>query len=98
MKILQLISSGGQYGAENVVLELATSLQRLGCEPIVGVFENQHCPNTEILQSARERGLEGVRIRCAGRFDPKAIAEVRTFVRQRGIEIVHTHGYKANFY
>ena len=38
MKILQLISSGGFYGAESVLLNLSLELQRTGHTCIVGVF------------------------------------------------------------
>src|SRR5207253_8279527 len=67
MKILQLISSAGHYGAENMLLNLAKSLERLGCTCVLGVFENLHRPSTEIAEHAQQLGLQTVAIRCQGR-------------------------------
>src|SRR2546422_1106644 len=50
MKILQLISSAGHYGAENMLLNLAKSLERLGCTCVLGVFERSE-EHTSELQS-----------------------------------------------
>jgi glycosyltransferase involved in cell wall biosynthesis len=98
MRILQLISSGGQYGAENVLLELATSLKKIQCESLVSVFENEHRPNTEIAKAAGKRGLSVEHVRCCGRFDRKAVEKVRFLIRRCGIDLVHSHGYKSNLY
>jgi len=98
MRILQLISSAGQYGAENVVVELAVALGGLGCRSTVGVFENQHKPNIEVLKAAERRGLETVRIPCAGRLDRNAIRKIREFIDEHSIDLVHSHGYKSNLY
>ena len=47
MKILQLISSGGFYGAESVLVNLSTELERIGHHCVVGVFENSANRNTD---------------------------------------------------
>lgn len=98
MNILHLISSGGRYGAENVVLNLTESLQGLGCKTVLGVFDNTHRPNTEIANLARERGVTVEIIPCNGRMDWKAIRAIRECVKAHRIDIVHTHGYKADFF
>jgi glycosyltransferase involved in cell wall biosynthesis len=98
MRILQLISSSGQYGAENVLLELVTSLKKIQCESLVGVFENEHRPNTEIANAASKRGLSVERVHCGGRFDRKAVEEIQLLIRRCGIDLVHSHGYKSNLY
>ncbi len=56
MNVLQLISSGGMYGAEMMLVNLAVSLEQLGCRNVVAVFENQHRPHLEIADCARTRG------------------------------------------
>ena len=98
MNILHLISSGGRYGAENVVLDLAESLQGLGCKPILGLFHNRHRPNTEIADLARERGVTVEIIPCDGRLDWKAVRAIRRCVETHQVDLIHTHGYKANFF
>ena len=54
MKILQLISSGGVYGAEVMMVTLAKSLERLGCKNLVGLI----LQNTQVGDTVIKRHLE----------------------------------------
>ncbi len=98
MNILQLISSGGRYGAENVALDLTKTLAEHGCNVTLGVFLNKHKMNTEIADLARQRGITAQMIPCDGRFDRKTIHAIRECVRLRKIDLIHTHAYKADVY
>jgi glycosyltransferase involved in cell wall biosynthesis len=98
MKVLQLISSSGQYGAENMLLDLATSAAKYGCTSIVAVFQNSHRLNTEILESAQKRGLTAIGIPCWGQIDRRAVRRILDYIREHGIELIHSHGYKSNLY
>src|SRR5260370_40064095 len=97
MNILHLISSGGRYGAENVVVDLTESLQGLGCKPVLGLFHNRHRPNTEIAALARERGVTVEIIPCDGRLDWQDGRGIRRCVQTPRIQLIHTHRDKANF-
>jgi glycosyltransferase involved in cell wall biosynthesis len=98
LRVLHLISSGGFYGAENVVIHLALALKRLDCEVVIGVFQNRHRPNTEIAETARQHGLEVAVFECQGRLDFSTVRAIRNFICERDLDILHTHGYKANIY
>ncbi len=98
MKILQLISSAGFFGAENVVLELSRELGALNIENIIGVFENSQNPHIEIAENARKYGLKTEIFKCRGKADIKTIFSIKKFIKDNGIDIIHTHGYKSNFY
>ena len=98
MKILQLISSRGYYGTENMLSQLGVSLGRLGCQSVAGVFENLHIPNFEVAENVRRHGTPVETIRCRGRLDWRAVYKIRQYITRENIEIVHTHGYKANLY
>jgi len=98
MRILQIISSGGRYGAEQVVLNLARHLERTGHEGQIAVFENRHAPNVEIARAAAALGLEAQLLPCRGRFDWDAVARLRGLVKSYGPDVVHMHGYKADIY
>jgi len=98
MKVLHLISSGGMYGAESMLLNLASSQRRLGCEAIIGVFENLHRPHLEVAEEARRRGLPVVVVSCAGRFDRRPLKTIGSVIRECGVTLVHGHGYKSNLY
>ena len=96
MKLLQLISSEGFYGAENVVAALARDLEQRGHTVHVGVFENAHVAPTQVAAEFESRGLQVVRIPCRRRLDVAAVRTIREIVRRQGIDIVHSHGYKAD--
>ncbi|MCU1240399.1 MAG: hypothetical protein JWO71_1125 [Candidatus Acidoferrum typicum] len=96
--VLQLISSGGLYGAENMALELTRALLHLGCPASLGVFLNVHRPNLQVADAARSQGLEVELFECQGRIDRQTIRRVRDCLLRGRIDILHTHGYKANTY
>lgn len=98
MKILQLISSEGFYGAENVVAALTRDLQQRGHSVILGVFENTHVSPNSVAAQFESRGLQVTRILCRRRFDPAGIKKIREIVRTQNIELVHSHGYKSDIY
>jgi glycosyltransferase involved in cell wall biosynthesis len=96
--VLHLISSVGFFGAENVMLELATKLAHTPFKPIIGVFNNVHNPHLGAAQEAKERDLEVRVFPCKGKFDIKAIYTLKKFLSQHNVKIIHSHGYKSNFY
>jgi glycosyltransferase involved in cell wall biosynthesis len=98
MRILQLISSGGFYGAESVLLNLANELKRSEHECVLGVFENTQNPNTEVARRAQESGLRTALIPCRGQVDRQAVQAIRSLVQDEKVDLVHTHGYKADMY
>lgn len=98
LKILQMISSGGFYGAENVLLELSDELKKAGHSVTIGVLRNSQNPNIELIGKAAERSINTAVFECNGKFDLKAISTIGSYVREGSVDIVHSHGYKANIY
>ncbi|HLK08256.1 MAG TPA: glycosyltransferase family 4 protein [Candidatus Angelobacter sp.] len=98
VKVLQLISSGGYYGAENMLLNLCASQQKAGCENSLMLFYNVHAPNVEFYERARRRGLSVRMVHCQGRADWRAVRQIEECIQEDGIELLHTHGYKADLY
>ncbi len=98
MKVLQLISSGGYYGAENMLLNLCASQQKAGCQNSLMIFYNVHAPNIEFYERARRRGLSVRMVHCQGRADWRAVRQIEECIQEDGIEVLHTHGYKADLY
>src|SRR3954464_15853822 len=96
MRVLQLISSAGYYGAESMLVTLAAELARTGCVATVGALRVGEEP--EILLRAREQGLNAVEFTCNGRLDPSLGKRLGDFLRREQIDVLHTHGYKANLY
>jgi glycosyltransferase involved in cell wall biosynthesis len=98
VRVLQLISSGGYYGAESMLLNLCLARQKAGCEDNLALFDNRHQPNTELYEQARRARLKVHQVRCRGRVDWLAVREIRSLIQSERINLLHTHGYKANLY
>ncbi|HEY4675817.1 MAG TPA: glycosyltransferase family 4 protein [Candidatus Angelobacter sp.] len=98
VKVLQLISSGGYYGAENMLLNLCASQQKAGCQNSLVLFYNVHAPNVEFYERARRRGLSVRMVHCQGRADLSAVRQIEEYIEEDGIDLLHTHGYKADLY
>jgi glycosyltransferase involved in cell wall biosynthesis len=98
MKILFLISSEGFYGVENMLVTLARQLADEGCSCVVGVFSNSHYTHVEIAEKAKDVGLCVEIISCTGRWDKSAARSIRALIQKHDIDILHTHGYKADLY
>jgi glycosyltransferase involved in cell wall biosynthesis len=98
VKVLQLISSGGYYGAENMLLNLCASQEKAGCSNSLLLFYNVHVPNVEFYERARRRGISVRMVHCNGRADWRAVRQIKDYIREDAIDLVHTHGYKADLY
>jgi len=97
-KVLQLRSSVGFFGAENVIMEVAKAIVSSPYEPIIGVLENSHNPHTELAAVAKKNGVANKVFTCDGRFSMQTASAVRQYMMENEIDIVHAHGYKADFY
>jgi glycosyltransferase involved in cell wall biosynthesis len=96
--ILQLISSSGLYGAERVLLELASYWRDLGWGSHVGVFRAPSQPLPEVGVEARRRGIPTLEIVARGQLDVAALRQLAAFVAEHGIDLVHSHGYKPDVF
>jgi glycosyltransferase involved in cell wall biosynthesis len=98
MKILHVISSGGMYGAEAVILNLARIMNEGPHRSSLGVFSNSSNSNVQLHEIAVKEGIESHLIPCRGQIDRTAITSIRELVSRTGIDVVHAHGYKADVY
>lgn len=96
--ILQLISSEGYYGAESMLLALARTLPGLGCRSLVGVFRDARSHAGELEKRAAQSGLQVEAVACSGRWDWKTVGRIRELVEAHGVDVLHSHGYKADVY
>jgi len=51
-----------------------------------------------MVREADTNGIETRVFHCDDRFSLRVMMDLRRLIHQRGIEIVHSHGYKSNFY
>ncbi len=95
IKTLHLISSGGFFGAEQVILTLAACNKNSG--QIIGAINNQYNSHLEIIDESKKKELNTIIFEAQGRFNFSTVREVLNFVKKNQIKIIHTHNYKANF-
>lgn len=78
-------------------LALAQALRK-DCQAVVAVIENRGNPHRELVEACAARGIETAVIPCRGQLDRAAVGELRRVLDERRIDLLHTHGYKANIY
>jgi glycosyltransferase involved in cell wall biosynthesis len=90
---IQLISTGGFYGAERTLLELATYLRDQGWDSRVVALEGDGA--AELIGRAADQGIQGEAYVPAGRlgFLPM-LRRLRAMLARESRAIVHSHGYK----
>ncbi|HEV2647179.1 MAG TPA: glycosyltransferase family 4 protein [Acidobacteriaceae bacterium] len=98
MKVLHLISSGGMYGAEAVILNLSRALEQDSHRSILAVFANSTNPNLQLHEAAQQQGIESHPIACKGQLDRSAIRAIHHLATQIGADVIHAHGFKADIY
>jgi len=90
---IQLISTGGLYGAERALLELASYLKDQGWDSHVVALEGQGA--TRLVDRARALGLEAEAFVPTGRLGLWPMMQrLRQLLSKHPRAIVHSHGYK----
>jgi glycosyltransferase involved in cell wall biosynthesis len=98
MRILHIISSGGMYGAEAVILNLSRTLNEHGHSSLIGIFSNSSNPNLQLHERALAEGIESHLIPCNGQIDRAVPASIRALAASTSADLIHAHGYKADVY
>lgn len=96
MKIVHLISSGGFYGAENMLLTLLEHSLEHHVDVSLCILGGPPDGVSELAHRTRLLGIAVTHIVCDGRFDITAIRSISQHLRGSSATILHTHGYKAD--
>lgn len=96
MRVLQLISSTGYYGAESVVAALAEKLPSSGIETFVGHI--RYGGRKVLCLENYLRNCEVIPFEHTSRFDIGIVQRLRRELKRRCIDAIHSHGYKPDFY
>lgn len=97
-RVLHLISPIGYFGAENVMIELARGLCSTEYKPYIGIIGNHQNTHFAVIEQAKKHNLIVEEFKCYGKFDLRTILAIRQFIICNMIDIIHSHGYKSNFY
>ena len=96
IRVLQLGGPAGMFGAERWILALARHLPAGQVETIVGVIQDTPGFAAPLCAHAERAGLQSVSIEAPGKLSLAAVPQLRALIRARGIDIVHSHGYKSD--
>jgi len=96
LRILHVIDSGGLYGAEAVVMTLMEESTRQGHFAVLGSLSDPDLERKPIEAEAARRGLPFKRFEMGTIPGPFSAGRILHMIRNEKIDLVHTHGYKAN--
>lgn len=96
MRVLHLIDSAGVYGAEKVLLSLARESAKSGHDVIVGTIVGPTDLGDPLGDAARAMNIAHVQFGMRDGVDIAGLRRVVQFVGERRVQVIHTHGYKAN--
>lgn len=99
MRVLHLISSGGMYGAEAVILNLSSAFaaSQQGTA-VIAAFAHAGQPIPALHTAAERNSLPAELVPCKGQADLSVLQGIRETVERTGADVVHAHGYKADIY
>lgn len=98
MRVLQVISSGGMYGAETMILNLARSISTGPHHAAIVVFDHGEAKPPRLYEVAKEQNLDCFLLPCLGRSDANVAPRLREIAQEFAADVVHAHGYKADVY
>jgi glycosyltransferase involved in cell wall biosynthesis len=98
LSVLHLGSPTGMYGAERWILALVRHLSEDAVRSIIGVIRDD--PNQEdeapLCRHAIDLGFESVTFQSYGKLSFSAVRQIRDYIRNNDISLLHTHGYKTD--
>lgn len=98
ISVLHLRSSVGLFGAERVILNLLARLPQHGVRASLAVIDNHVSGNRELIETAKAARLQASLLPCRSRWDSRTLFSLLRLVRQKRVDILHSHDYKSYFY
>ena len=96
IKVLQLGSPTGLYGAERWILALIKHLDPQKVESIVGAIKDESDLEVPLCSEAGKLGCKTHIFEAHGRVNLSIIKKLKQFILQHNIDILHTHFYKTD--
>ncbi len=98
MRIAHVIHSGGFYGAEKVICDLAREQAAGGAggaAPLLVALLDPGLASNEVADRIEAEGIPVVRLNLKPGLPPASLPEYAGALRRSGATLVHSHGYKA---
>lgn len=93
IRILHLIETGGPGGAEMVLFNLATGIDRVKCQSVVGLLRKGWLYNQLV-----SGGIDVRILPSGGSFDIRILLSLLRLIKEKRINLVHSHLMDMNFY
>jgi glycosyltransferase involved in cell wall biosynthesis len=94
-RVAHLHSSLGVYGAERWTLALLKHLDKQEFEPVVLSMGTK--PGADSFHRLlKSEGLPAIHLSVPGKLNPRAVLELRRLLVELNVDILHTHGFKAD--
>jgi len=97
IRVVQLGSPHGLYGAERWILALVKNLDSERVESSVAVIKDEENLALSLCSEAQRYGIPSQVFESYGRFNASAIRLLREYLVESNIDVLHTHGYKTDF-
>jgi glycosyltransferase involved in cell wall biosynthesis len=97
LRILQFITPAGFYGAERWVLAMANNINRDGV--ICDLAVTRESPDQDLSVAEyypQDKDQQVHYLDMHGRFDFRVVSKLCEVIRNRQIDVIHTHGYKSD--
>lgn len=96
IRVLQLGSPTGLYGAERWILALVKHLDPQKVESVVAVIKDEPHLEVPLCQQAQKIGIRTHIFEAHGKINFSVIKQIRKFLISEKIDILHTHFYKSD--
>lgn len=96
INVLHLRDTDRVCGPGKTIIETALATDRREFSQIVGLFLDAGETTNVYMDTAIARGVDVVPLRSAHRFDPRLVMRLARIIRERDIQIVHSHEYKSD--
>lgn len=96
MRILQFITPVGFYGAERWVLALANNIDHDHVVCDLAVTRESDFQDLTVAEVYPEVAGQVHYLEMSGRFDVRVVQQLCNVIRERRIDVIHTHGYKSD--
>lgn len=98
LRVAHAIHSGGFYGAEKVVCDLARAQAASGQLPILFAFLDADQADNELAARAEAEGIAVIRLPFRAGLSLSALRRYAAALSESGIRLVHSHGYKPTLF
>ncbi|MCU7923726.1 MAG: glycosyltransferase [Candidatus Thiodiazotropha sp. (ex Dulcina madagascariensis)] len=96
IRVLQLGSSNGLFGAERWILALVNHLEKEVVESLVASIRDASDSEIPLCIEAERRKMKSYVIDSSGLLGVSAVKQLRKIIVEADVDILHTHGYKTD--